>query len=74
MRNIQHVFIALCDLGVLFLFFFLSRESRKAVNLFSDTVLLTRVVNISPAQKKKNQTICFVVSQQIKKFFSSVWM
>lgn len=39
MRNIQHVFIALCDLGVLFLFlfffiiiFFLSRESRKAVN------------------------------------------
>lgn len=75
MRNIQHVFIALCDLGVLFLFLFFFlllfsfyRESpEKLWILFSDTVLSTRVVNISPAQKNTKQTICFVVSQQIKK-------
>lgn len=47
-------------------FFLFFTSSEKLWILFSDTVLSTRVVNISPAQKK-NQTICFVVSQ-IKNF------
>lgn len=66
---LQRIFIALCDLGVAFFphsFFPFFTSSEKLWILFSDTVLSTRVVNISPAQKK-NQTICFVVSQ-IKHF------
>ena len=69
-----------CAFPVFFFFFFFLfsfyRESpEKLWILFSDTVLSTRVVNISPAQKNTKQTICFVVSQQIKKkFFSSIFM
>lgn len=67
MRNIQHVFIALCDLGVLFLFFFLSRESRKAVNFILRHCTIDQSCKYFTSTKKNNQTICFVVSQQIKK-------
>lgn len=55
-------------LFLLILFFPFFTSSEKLWILFSDTVLSTRVVNISPAQKK-NQTICFVVSQIKKKSF-----
>lgn len=70
MRNILHVFIALLWFGCAFPVLLFNENPEKLWILFSDTVLSTRVVNISPAQR----TICFVVSQQIKKFFSSIWL
>lgn len=56
-----------CFCFFLLLFSFYRESPEKLWILFSDTVLSTRVVNISPAQKNTKQTICFVVSQQIKK-------
>lgn len=55
-----------CDLGVLFLFFFLLRESRKAVNFILRHCTVDQSCKYFTSTKKK-QTICFVVSQQIKK-------
>lgn len=62
--NKQHVFIALCDLGVLFLFFFLLRESRKAVNFILGHCTVDQSCKYFTSTKNKQ---CFVVSQQIKK-------
>lgn len=55
MRNIQHVFIALCDLGVLFLFFFLSRESRKAVNFILRHCTVDQSCKYFTSTKKPNK-------------------
>lgn len=75
MRNMQHVFIALCDLGLLFLFFFVSKESRKAVNCILRHCTIDQICKYFTSTKNNNQTICFVVSQQIKKkLFSSIFM
>lgn len=57
---LQRIFIALCDLGVAFFpdsFFFLFSQVLKSCEFYSDTVLSTRVVNISPAHKRTKQYV-----------------
>lgn len=82
MRNIQHVFIALCDLGVLFLFlfffiiiFFLSRESRKAVNFILRHCTVDQSCKYFTSTKKyqTNNMFCSFTTNK-KKFFSSIFM
>lgn len=65
MRNIQHVFIALLWFGCAFLVFSFYRENpEKLWILFSDTVLSSRVVNISPAQKTNNMFCSFTTNKK----------
>lgn len=71
-RNITACIYCTLWFGCCFSCFSFYRESpEKLWILFSDTVLSTSCKYFTSTQK--NQTICFVVSQQIKKtFFSSI--